>query len=95
MKRLERKWARLAIIMVVVAVCSLILIMITKWMIWNIPLWGGAIAFVVIRKKKLECPYCHMVYIPHRWDSSVHYRCRNCRRIIYYDDDGDVEEAEI
>ena len=56
MKRLERKWARLAIIMVVVAVCSLILIMITKWMIWNIPLWGGAIAFVVIRKKKLECP---------------------------------------
>ena len=68
MKRLERKWARLAIIMAVVAVCSLILIMITKWMIW---------------------------YIPPRWDSSVHYRCRNCRRIIYYDDDGDVEEAEI
>lgn len=59
------------------------------------PLVGGAIAFVVIRKKKLECPYCHMVYIPPRWDSSVHYRCRNCRRIIYYDDDGDVEEAEI
>ena len=91
MERLERKWARLAIILTVIAVCSFVLMMITGWMIWNIPLWGGAVAFLVIRGKKLKCPYCCMVYISPRWDSSSRCRCRNCRRIIYYDDD-DVGE---
>lgn len=91
-KRLERKWARACLLLVLgggaVAVAGVLLSALQSWAL-VLTLLGGAamIAGAVIRWTKLRCRHCGKWVAKPQWKPGKQQLCRACGNPFLFDDE--------
>ncbi len=99
MKRLERKWARVCILLIVLTIlCMFIPLVVYCFagavvLIWmQIGMIGAVLclaAAVVLRVWHLSCPNCGRGIAPVQWKPGKRYYCSLCGKPFLYDDEPD------
>ena len=84
MNKLERKWARLALIIFAAALVFVILGAIFVSTTYIYPALVLIVAALVVTFAKLRCPNCRATVRP-QWKGNGTFRCTKCGTRIYYD----------
>lgn len=84
MEKLERKWARIALLIFAVIVVLAILSAVLNSTAYLYPVIVLIVAAFVITFIKLRCPNCKATVRP-QWKGNGTFRCTKCGTRIYYD----------
>ena len=84
MEKLERKWARIALLIFAAAMVCVILGAVYVSKTYLYPALALIAAAFVVSLAKLKCPYCGAIVRP-QWKGNGTFRCTKCGSKIYYD----------
>ena len=84
MKKLERKWARIALLIFAVILVLVILSAVFNSTAYLYPVIVLVVAAFIISFAKLRCPDCGATVRP-QWKGNGTFRCTKCGSRIYYD----------
>ena len=84
MNKLERKWARIALLIFLAAMVLVILGAVFVSTVYLYPALALVAAAFVVTFLKLRCPNCNATVRP-QWKGNGTFRCTKCGTRIYYD----------